>query len=213
VTTAAIEHAHGDGHDHELELDSHEIIYQETRDMRLLGFVLFLCSDVVLFSAFIFAYLYLRGTIDEWPPILNGHQLPRLDLAFAGVNSVVLFGSGVTMHHALENWKHGKKQAFNVFMGATILLGIGFLCGQAYEYSHAAIGGWSGSIFGASFFTLTGMHGFHVFAGVVYLAILWWQTTKGVYDETHYFGLTAGTLYWHFVDVIWFALFYLFYLF
>src|ERR1700744_4907400 len=108
-------------------------MYKETRDMRLLGFVLFLCSDVVLFSAFIFAYLYLRGTIDSWPPILDGKQLPRLDVAFAGVNSIVLFGSGVTMHHALENWKHGKKNLFNIFMGATILLGLGFLCGQAYE--------------------------------------------------------------------------------
>jgi len=75
------------------------------------------------------------------------------------------------------------------------------------------VGGWSGSIFGASFFTLTGMHGFHVFCGVVYLAILWWQTKQKHYDQTHYFGLTAGTLYWHFVDVIWVALFFLFYIF
>lgn len=213
MTTAAVEHGHGhgDGPDHD---DGHEeVIYQETRDMRLLGFVLFLCSDVVLFSAFIFAYLYLRGTIDEWPPILNGHQLPRLDLPFAEFNSIVLFGSGVTMHHALENWKHGKVGRFDFFMGFTIVLGVMFLCGQGYEYSHAAIGGWSGSIFGASFFTLTGMHGFHVFCGVAYLAILWWQTKKGHYDQTHYFGLTAGTLYWHFVDVIWVALFFLFYIF
>ena len=63
-----------------------------------------------------------------------------------------------------------------------------FLCGQGYEYSHAAIGGWSGSIFGASFFTLTGMHGFHVFAGVCYLLVLWWQTSRNVYDKDHYFG-------------------------
>jgi cytochrome c oxidase subunit 3 len=57
------------------------------------------------------------------------------------------------------------------------------------------------------------MHGFHVFCGVVYLAILWWQTKQNHYDQTHYFGLTAGTLYWHFVDVIWVALFFLFYIF
>ena len=117
------------------------------------------------------------------------------------------------MHHALENWKHGKKAAFDALMWATIVLGILFLCGQGYEYSHAAIGGWSGPIFGASFFTLTGMHGFHVFAGVCYLIVLWLQTKNNVYDETHYFGLTAGTLYWHFVDVIWVALLFLFYLF
>jgi cytochrome c oxidase subunit 3 len=65
---------------------------------------------------------------------------------------------------------------------------------------------------GATFFTLTGMHGFHVFVGVVYLITLLIQANQGVYTGSKYFGLTAGTLYWHFVDVIWVALFYLFYL-
>ena len=201
----------GHGHDDEAH---EEIIYQETRDMRLLGFVLFLCSDVVLFSSLIFAYIYLRTTVaPTWPPIMNGHQLPRLDTAFAAVNSVVLFGSGVTMHYALEGWKHANKGRFNLFMLLTVILGAGFLGGQAYEYAHAQIGGWSGSIFGASFFTLTGMHGIHVFIGVVYLLILWWQTSRtNLYNTHRYFGLTAGTLYWHFVDVIWVALFFLFYL-
>jgi cytochrome c oxidase subunit 3 len=94
----------------------------------------------------------------------------------------------------------------------TIILGACFLLGQGYEYAHAKIGGWSGSIFGASFFTLTGMHGFHVFVGVCYLIVLWIQSMRGIYDQQHFFGLTAGTLYWHFVDVIWVALFFLFYL-
>ena len=111
---------HGDGHD--------DIIYQETRDMRLMGFVLFLFSDVILFSSYIFAYIYLRNSITPtWPPIVDGHQLPRLDTAFAAFNSVVLFGSGVTMHYALENWKHGKRAGFDLFMGLTVLLGLGFL--------------------------------------------------------------------------------------
>jgi len=204
--------AHGGAHgEHEHGHD--DIIYRETRDMRLLGFVLFLGADVILFISYIFAYIYLRNTIaPTWPPMLNGHQLPRLDTGFAAVNSVVLFGSGVTMHYALENWKHANRGRFNLFMLLTILLGMGFLGGQAYEYAHAAIGGWNGSIFGASFFTLTGMHGGHVFVGVCFLIVLWIQTSRNVYDVDRYFGLTAGTLYWHFVDVIWVALFFLFYL-
>ena len=124
------------GHGHHDEAHE-EVIYQETRDMRLLGFVLFLCSDVVLFSSLIFAYIYLRTTVaPTWPPIMDGHQLPRLDTAFAAVNSVVLFGSGVTMHYAMEGWKHGNKGRFNLFMLLTIILGTGFLGGQAYEYTH-----------------------------------------------------------------------------
>jgi cytochrome c oxidase subunit 3 len=186
--------------------------YRETRDLRLLGFVLFLVSDVVLFSAFIFAYLYLRNSVPDWPPITStGHQLPRFDVAFAAINSCVLFGSGATMHFAMENWKHLNKAAFNLWMIATIVLGSLFLCGQAYEYHSVAIT-WAGSTMGATFFTLTGMHGFHVFVGVIYLVVLFLQANKGVYTGSKYFGLTAGTLYWHFVDVIWVALFYLFYL-
>jgi len=204
--------AHGIGHGD----DDHghdDIIYRETRDMRLMGFVLFLGADVVLFSSYIFAYIYLRNSIPAWPPPgADGHQLPRLDTAFAAFNSIVLFGSGVTMHWALEHWKHANRSRFNVFMFLTILLGVGFLGGQAYEYAHAAIGGWSGNTFGASFFTLTGMHGLHVAVGVGFLIALWIQTTRGVYTKERFFGLTAGTLYWHFVDVIWVGLFFLFYL-
>jgi heme/copper-type cytochrome/quinol oxidase subunit 3 len=201
------------GHHDEHDANHDEVIYRETRDMRLTGFVLFLGTDVVLFSAFIFAYVYLRTSIAPvWPPIVGGHQLPRLDTAFAAINSVVLFGSGVTMHFALEAWKHALKPRFNLFMAFTILLGAGFLGGQAYEYAHAQIGGWSGNTFGASFFTLTGMHGIHVFIGVCFLIALWIQTSRGVYDSHRFFGLTAGTLYWHFVDVIWVVLFFLFYL-
>ena len=187
-------------------------LYRETRDIRLLGFVLFLCSDVVLFSMFIFAYLYLRNSVPNWPPITKGGvQLPRFDVAFACINSCVLFGSGATMHAAMESWKHLNKAAFNLWMIATIALGIGFLSGQAYEYQHVPVT-WTGSTMGASFFTLTGMHGFHVFIGVIYLITLYIQANRGVYTGSKYFGLTAGTLYWHFVDVIWVALFYLFYL-
>ena len=186
--------------------------YIEVRDLRLQGFLLFLVSDCILFSSFIFAYLYMRNSGQGWPP----PGIHRLDVAFAAVNSVVLFGSGATMHYALENWKHNKFNAYALFMIATIILGAGFLGGQAYEYTNLIFNEhvtWSGSgIFGASFFTLTGMHGFHVSVGVIYLTILFLQSLHGVYTKDKYFGLTAGTLYWHFVDVIWVALFSLFYL-
>ena len=186
-------------------------VYEETRDLRLTGFMLFLISDCVLFGAFIFAYVYLRVSAPAWPPIVDGKQFPWFDTSFAAFNSIVLFGSGVTMHFALENWKHLNKAKFNGWLIATIVLGLGFLLGQAHEYSVVGIS-WAGSTMGASFFTLTGMHGFHVFVGVCFLIILGVQANRGTYTGSKYFGLTAGTLYWHFVDVIWVALFALFYL-
>ena len=128
--------------------------YATTRDLRLMGFVLFLISDCVFFSSFIFSYLYLRTAAPVWPPLVDGKQLPYLDVSFAAVNSVVLFGSGVTMHYALESWKQLKKATFNIWMVATIVLGICFLLGQAHEYSGALqTMSWTGSPFGATFYT------------------------------------------------------------
>ena len=186
-------------------------VYAETRGIRMFGFVLFRVADCILFSSFVFAYLYLRTSAPVWPPFVDGKQIEHLDVAFGAMNSIVLFGSGVTMHFALESWKHLKKAAFNGWIVATILLGAGFLGGQAHEYLSAPMN-YTSSTFGASFFTLTGLHGFHVFVGVCFLAVLAIQANRGVYAGSKYFGLIAGTLYWHFVDVIWVALFFLFYL-
>jgi cytochrome c oxidase subunit III len=192
--------------------DEPDQLYIETRDLRLQGFLLFLVSDCVLFSSFIFAYLYLRNSGQGWPP----PGIPRLDVPFAAWNSVLLFGSGATMHYALENWKHNNFMKYMLCLIATIILGAGFLGGQGYEYTNLIVNHhitWSGSgIFGASFFTLTGMHGFHVFLGVCYLTVLLMQSAAGVYQGQKHFGITAGTLYWHFVDVIWVLLFSIFYL-
>ncbi len=207
MAVASIPHGgHADGHG---EVDQ---LYVETRELRLQGFLLFLIADCVLFSSFIFAYLYMRSSGQGWPP----PGVHRLDVAFAALNSVILFGSGATMHYALENWKHNQFGKYAFFMIATIILGAMFLGGQAYEYTNLIFKEhvtWAGSgIFGASFFTLTGMHGMHVSVGVIYLTILFLQSLQGIYTKDKYFGLTAGTLYWHFVDVIWVALFSLFYL-
>jgi cytochrome c oxidase subunit 3 len=197
---------------HDPHDESDDQLYNEVRDLRLQGFLLFLVSDCVLFSSFIFAYLYMRNSGQGWPP----PGINRLDVGFAAVNSVVLFGSGATMHYALENWKHGNFMKFMWMLIFTIILGAGFLAGQGYEYTNLIFNehvSWSGSgIFGASFFTLTGMHGFHVFMGVCYLTVLLLQAAMGKYTQQKFFGLTAGTLYWHFVDVIWVLLFSIFYL-
>ena len=183
-----------------------DALYDEVRGQRLLGFLFFLISDCVIFGSFIFSYLYIRSASAAWPP--PGVERPGLWVA--AVNSVVLFGSGATMHYAMEAIRHANKSRFVGFCIATIILGMGFLSGQAYEYTHLH-DTWAGTTFGASFFTLTGMHGFHVFIGVIFLITVLIQTMRGTYTASRHFGLTAATLYWHFVDVIWVALFTLFY--
>jgi heme/copper-type cytochrome/quinol oxidase subunit 3 len=184
--------------------------YAETRSIRLLGFLFFLISDCVIFGDFIFSYLYLRSASPVWPYGIGVH-IERPYLYLAAVNSVVLFGSGATMHYAMEGFKKSRLGQFYGLLIATIILGSMFLGGQAYEYTHLH-DTWAGSTFGASFFTLTGMHGFHVFIGVIFLITVMIQTLRGTYTPQRSFGLTAATLYWHFVDVIWVALFFLFYI-
>ena len=187
-----------------------DLEYQEVRGQRLLGFLFFLISDCVIFGDFIFSYLYLRSASPTWPYGIGIH-IERPYLYLAAVNSIVLFGSGATMHFAMEAFKHSRRSRFTGLVVATIVLGSMFLGGQAYEYTHLH-DTWNGSTFGAAFFTLTGMHGFHVFIGVIFLITVLIQTLKGTYTTQRYFGLTAATLYWHFVDVIWVALFFLFYI-
>ena len=189
-------------------------VYREIRELRLFGFVLFLLSDCILFGSLIFAYVYLRDSAPAWPPYLAGHQLQWFDTSFAAFNSIVLFGSGVTMHFALENWKHLHREKFFDWLIATIVLGLAFLGGQAHEWSGVLAEGitWSNTTMGSAFFCLTGLHGLHVFIGTVFLTILGLQARHGVYTGNKYMGLIAGTLYWHFVDVIWVFLFFLFYI-
>ncbi len=198
----------GHGAVHGYESDEPDQLYVETRELRVQGFLLFMVSDLVLFSSFIFAYLYMRSSGQGWPP----PGAPKLDLALASINSVILFGSGATMHFALENWKHENFMKFAGWMIGTIVLGALFLSGQIVEYAKLAVGWGDSGIFGAGFYTLTGMHGFHVFCGIIYLTVLLLQATHGTYTFKKYTGLTLGTLYWHFVDVIWVVLFSIFYL-
>jgi len=183
--------------------------YAEQRDIRLLGFLFFLVSDSIFFGSLIFAYLYLRNSSPVWPP----PGIERPDVYLAAVNSVVLFGSGVTMHFAMEGMRHDRKRRFVGFIVATIVLGALFVGGQVIEYVKLLpVDKWAGSTFGASFYTLTGMHGLHVSVGVVFLTTVLIQTLRGTYSKDRHFGLTAATLYWHFVDIIWVALFFLFYI-
>src|ERR1017187_1186385 len=83
-------------------------LYEEVRGHRLLGFLLFLVSDSILFCSFIFGYLYIRAASPAWPP----PGVERPDVFLGACNSVVLFGSGVTMHFAMEAWRHANRPRF-----------------------------------------------------------------------------------------------------
>jgi cytochrome c oxidase subunit 3 len=172
-----------------------------------LGVIFFLCSEVALFGSLIFAYLYLRRALGTWPP----PGMSRLEVTLPAINTVVLVTSGFFCHYAYTAVKHGRQRLFMVLLLLTIVFGAAFLGGQAYEYKHlhTAI---NHDIFGATFFTLTGLHGAHVSLGVLALITVFMLGLRGRWTRDHNFAVHGVTLYWHFVDAVWVLLFAIFYL-
>ena len=180
------------------------------------GMVLFIASEVMFFVAWFWAYFdaslfageaiqasRVEATGGHWPPAgietFDPFHLPL-------INTLVLLTSGTTVtwaHHALQ---HGDRQGLRMGLWLTVLLGAFFTLLQAYEYSHAAFG-FSGNIYGATFFMATGFHGFHVIIGTIFLAVCLFRVYAGHFTPKHHFGFEAAAWYWHFVDVVWLFLF------
>ncbi|WP_440976562.1 cytochrome c oxidase subunit 3 [Pseudoxanthomonas winnipegensis] len=201
-----------------------------------MGMVWFIFSEVMFFAAFFGALFYTRtfalpwlggqgdgvmtnallweGYSAGWPtngPAMVGgtfQTIPAWGLPL--INSLILLTSGVTLtigHHALKAAQRG---TVLLWLGITVLLGLTFLYFQVTEYAHAyhALNLTLGSgIYGSTFFMLTGFHGAHVFLGTLMLAIMWLRVLKGHFTKDHHFAFEAAAWYWHFVDVVWLALF------
>ncbi|MBD7976670.1 cytochrome c oxidase subunit 3 [Serpens gallinarum] len=126
------------------------------------------------------------------------------------VNTILLVSSSFTLtfaHHALKN---NNRTLLKAWLALTVLLGIAFLILQAEEYVHAyqELGLTLGSgIYGATFFMLTGFHGAHVTLGTIILIVMLVRVLRGHFTPEQHFGFEAATWYWHFVDVVWIALF------
>jgi len=176
------------------------------------GMALFICSEVMFFVAFFWAFFESSLFPKEFPYDLTGGVWPPkgietfdpFDVPF--MNTLILLLSGVTVtwaHHAL---REDNRDAMIKGLGLTIILGILFTCFQAYEYIHAAFTLKSG-IYGSTFYMATGFHGFHVIIGTTFLIVCFFRAQKGHFKPDHHFGFEAAAWYWHFVDVVWLFLF------
>jgi len=180
-----------------------------------LGMIIFLCSEALLFSGLISAYLVCRQAAGCWPPNLgDGIELPPMPKLLTGINTVILVASSFVYHFAEEAVKKGKSGAGwmlgAALMGATF---VGVQCVEWTELYHEGLWFNKGGVYGSSFFTLTGFHGAHVCIGV--LLILWCfylQVTKRFFTAERHVALMNVGLYWHFVDVVWVFLYTILYL-
>ncbi|HEY3432967.1 MAG TPA: cytochrome c oxidase subunit 3 [Rhodocyclaceae bacterium] len=196
------------------------------------GMVWFIASEVMFFVAFFGALFYARnisvpilGGLEAahgytlWPGYSGGWPTagpkgpsftPMGAWGVPAINTALLLTSGVTLTWAHWGLLKNNRGQLKVGLALTVLLGVLFLGFQAYEYHHAytEMGLTLGAgVYGATFFMLTGFHGFHVTLGAVMLTVILARSLSGHFSAERHFAFEAVAWYWHFVDVVWLFLF------
>lgn len=169
----------------------------------------FLGSECLLFGALISTYLLYRGR-----SIVGPYPEDVYDIPFTSVSSFVLLMSSLTMVLALSAIQRNDLRRLRVWLLATALLGSTFIAGQIYEFTAFVKEGLTihTNLFGSSFFVMTGFHGVHVTLGIVMLLALWGMSMRGQLPKERSELVEITGLYWHFVDIVWIAIFTIVYL-
>jgi heme/copper-type cytochrome/quinol oxidase subunit 3 len=173
---------------------------------------LFLSSEALFFGAFISTYFLYRGRDTAY---LGGPKPDQFfNIPFTSVTSFILLMSSLTMVLALAAIQRGDHRRFRIWLLATALFGATFIAGQIYEFTEFYREGLAlkTSVFGSSFFVLTGLHGAHVTVGIIWLISLWGLSMQGRIKVQHAEKVEIAGLYWHFVDIVWIVIFTVVYL-
>ncbi|HYE66502.1 MAG TPA: cytochrome c oxidase subunit 3 [Pyrinomonadaceae bacterium] len=185
---------------------------------RKLGMWLFIVSDSLTFSALLIGYSYVRAASENWPTPFPFSP----SIVFSSIMTLCLLSSSLTMVMAVSASARGDIGGVRKWIGGTIIGGVAFLVLHLIEWGHLIGEGlrpfalpeewahrWPGAspLFGATFFTITGLHMFHVFTGVLYLAGVAIRVRHLKHEDVEISGL-----YWHFVDLVWMFVFPMIYL-
>jgi len=176
------------------------------RSINWWGMIFFITSEALIFANFIAAYLYLEIRNGNW-------QLPT-DLTYPLINTFILLASSIPVRIAGAAIAKGNQRNLKIGLFFTALMGAIFLGGQVYEYTGLFGQHFTpqATIFGSSFFMLTGFHGLHVTVGVLFLVICLLRSLRGDFTAKKHFAVQAAEMYWHFVDGVWVIVFSLVYL-
>jgi cytochrome c oxidase subunit 3 len=187
----------------------------------------FLLSDTFIFGSFLTGYMSVRMAIrDAWPVpsevfalSFGGEPIPLILIA---IMTFILISSSGTMAMAVNMGYRGDRNKAFWLMIATAAFGASFVGMQAFEWTKLIVdegvrlssNPMGASQFGSTFFMITGFHGLHVSAGVIYLIVVARRVRSGFYDRTrgNYEMVEIAGLYWHFVDLVWVFIFAFFYL-
>ncbi|PYD62392.1 cytochrome o ubiquinol oxidase subunit III [Gluconacetobacter entanii] len=169
------------------------------------GFWLYLMTDCIIFGTLFAVFAALRTQFNGGP---NGHEV--FELSGVGIETAILLFSSITYGFGMIAAHENKISTMRVWLGVTFLLGLGFLFMEIREFTHmiAEGNGPDRSAFLSSFFTLVGTHGLHVTCGLLWMAVLLFQTAgKTELNERMIGKLTCLSLFWHFLDIVWICVF------
>lgn len=182
-------------------------------DNRKLFMWLFLASDCLFFGSLIATYLMYKGRDQAFGnPGPTPHEV--FDIPYTSVSAFVLLMSSLTMVLALAAIQRNDVRGLRIWLLATSMLGLVFLGGQAYEFTTFVEEGLNirTNLFGTTFFVMTGFHGAHVAVGVLILLSMYALASQGKIKREQSLNIELAGLYWHFVDIVWIAIFTLIYL-
>ncbi len=191
---------HGDHGDHHGPPEANR---SSRVDPQMLGMLLFIISEVMVFGAFFTAYFFIRvAQGDPWPAV--GTHLP---VQVAGVNTAILVSSSLTLHWAERAIKNGNRWGLKAGILTTFLLGCTFLFIQINEYANIGFAPQDAAQ-QTIFYSLTGLHGAHVFIGLLLLLFVTIRSFRGHYSPDSHRGVEIPGIYWHFVDIMWIVVYF-----
>jgi cytochrome c oxidase subunit 3 len=176
---------------------------------KFLGFWFFLGGETVLFASLFGTFIALRDKTAQGP---TSHELFHMPLVF--VATMLLLTSSLTSVYAIYHMKNFEFKKMQLWFGVTVLLGLGFLGLEIFEFNNYVHEGlkYSTSAFSSAFYTLVGLHGSHVTFGLLWILTLMIRNAKrglNLYNAPKFY---VASLYWHFIDVVWVFIFTVVYL-
>jgi heme/copper-type cytochrome/quinol oxidase subunit 3 len=174
-----------------------------------LGMWVFIGGEVVFFITLILLIVLNRFVNAGYQAEFRSH----LSIPIIALNTFVLVTSSYFVVRSLESIREGDARAMQRNLIAVLVLGLAFLGGQAFEWTSLFREGVGyTSTFGLPFFTVTGIHGTHVFVGCIWLLYLLFGHRRIPFTKENHLGIENFGLYWHFVDIVWIVLFTVIYL-
>jgi len=155
-------------------------------------------AEAAIFTIFVVAYLFYLGKSVSGP-------VPKDVLHFPLAMTICLLSSSVSIHLAVGSLRKGKVASFFLLWLLTLALGIAFVFGTAVEWRHLINEGLTlqTNLFGTTYYSLVGLHAFHVIVGLLGLSTVWLFTLLGQLKSEHAWRVDILAIYWHFVDTVW----------